>query len=113
MAQIATVRGPIDSAQLGTTLMHEHVFVLDTEVLQNYPDEWGAEEQRIADAVTRMNELKSRGVDTIVDLTVIGLGRYIRSIKRIAEQTRINIIVATVIYTYHNAPFYSQFPGSR
>ena len=67
MAQIATVRGPIDSAHLGPTLMHEHVFVLDTEVLQNYPEEWGAEEQRIADAVTRMNELKSRGVDTIVE----------------------------------------------
>jgi predicted metal-dependent phosphotriesterase family hydrolase len=25
MAQIQTVRGPIDSAQLGTSLMHEHV----------------------------------------------------------------------------------------
>ncbi len=111
MAQIATVRGPITSEQLGTTLMHEHVFVLDTEVLQNYPEEWGAEEQRIADAVARMNELKSRGVDTIVDLTVIGLGRYIPRIKRIAEQTKINIIVATGIYTYDNAPFYFHFRG--
>jgi len=111
MAQIATVRGPIDSAHLGTTLMHEHVFVLDTEVLQNYPEEWGAEELRIADAVTRMNELKSRGVDTIVDLTVIGLGRYIPRIKRIAEQTEINIIVATGIYTYDHAPFYFHFRG--
>ncbi|MGH9637305.1 MAG: phosphotriesterase-related protein, partial [Candidatus Angelobacter sp.] len=68
MAQVQTVRGPIDSSKLGTTLMHEHVFVLDTEILQNYPEEWGSEEQRVADAVTRLNELKSRGVDTIVDL---------------------------------------------
>ena len=30
MAQIQTVRGPIDSAKLGTTLMHEHVFILIT-----------------------------------------------------------------------------------
>jgi predicted metal-dependent phosphotriesterase family hydrolase len=50
MAQVQTVRGPIDSSQLGTTLMHEHVFVLDTEILQNYPEEWGSEEQRIADS---------------------------------------------------------------
>ena len=28
MAQVQTVRGPIDSSTLGTTLMHEHVFVL-------------------------------------------------------------------------------------
>src|SRR2546421_3732758 len=26
MAQVQTVRGPIESTQLGTTLMHEHVF---------------------------------------------------------------------------------------
>src|ERR1051325_242830 len=88
MAQVQTVRGPIDSSQLGTTLMHEHVFVLDTEILQNYPEEWGSEEKRIADAVTRLNELKAKGVDTIVDLTVIGLGRYLPRIKQIAQQTR-------------------------
>jgi len=75
MPKIQTVRGPIDSAQLGVTLMHEHVFVLDTEILQNYPEEWGDEEQRVAGAIDRLNELKSRGVDTIVDLTVTGLGR--------------------------------------
>jgi len=65
MAQIQTVRGPIDSAQLGTTLMHEHVFVLDKEISENYPENWGLEEKRVADAVSRLNELKSRGVDTI------------------------------------------------
>lgn len=111
MAQIQTVRGPVDSSQLGPTLMHEHVFVLDTEILQNYPEEWGAEEQRVADAIKRLNELKSTGVDTIVDLTVIGLGRYIPRIQAIAQKTQINIIVATGIYTYHNAPLYFHFRG--
>lgn len=111
MPSIQTVRGGIDSSQLGVTLMHEHVFVLDTEILQNYPEEWGDEEKRIADAIARLNELKSRGVDTIVDLTVIGLGRYIPRIQRIAQQTRINIIVATGVYTYHDAPLYFHFRG--
>ena len=60
MASIHTVRGPLDAAQLGITLMHEHVFVLSTEVLQNYPDIWGDEEQRIADAAARLNELGAR-----------------------------------------------------
>ncbi|HYX70325.1 MAG TPA: hypothetical protein VE825_14400 [Terriglobales bacterium] len=111
MATIHTVRGAIDSAGLGTTLMHEHVFVLDTEILQNYPADWGAEEQRIADAVTRLNQLKARGVDAIVDLTVVGLGRYIPRIQRIAEQTQIHIIVATGLYTYCDLPFYFHFRG--
>jgi phosphotriesterase-related protein len=111
MSQVQTVRGPIDSSQLGTTLMHEHVFVLDTEILQNYPEDWGKEEQRIAGAVARLNELQACGVSTIVDLTVIGLGRYIPRIQQIARQTPINIIVATGIYTYHEVPFYFYLRG--
>lgn len=111
MPKTETVRGPIDSAHLGTTLMHEHVFVLDTEIVQNYPEEWGDENKRVAGAITRLNELKARGVDTIVDLTVIGLGRYVPRIRQIAQQTKINIIVATGIYTYHDAPLYFHFRG--
>jgi phosphotriesterase-related protein len=111
VAKIQTVRGPIDSSRLGTTLMHEHVFVLNTEISQNYPEDWGEEGKRVADAVGRLNELKSRGVDAIVDLTVIGLGRYIPRILRIAEQTQIHIIVATGIYTYCDLPFYFHFRG--
>jgi len=39
MAQVASVRGSVDTAELGSTLMHEHVFVLSTEILQNYGGE--------------------------------------------------------------------------
>jgi phosphotriesterase-related protein len=111
MTQIQTVNGPIESKALGTTLMHEHVFVLDAELIQNYPEEWGDEDKRIADAVTRMNDLKATGVDTIVDLTVTGLGRYIPRIQRIASQTNLNIIVATGIYTYNELPHFFHYRG--
>ncbi len=111
MALVETVRGPISVDDLGTTLMHEHVFVLSTEVEQNYETEWGAEEARVDDAVARLNELFAHGVSTIVDLTVLGLGRYIPRIQRIAERTPINIIVATGIYTYNDPPLYFHFRG--
>src|SRR4029077_670249 len=111
MALVNTVRGSIDAAQLGVTLMHEHVFVLSTEVMQNFPEPWGDEEKRLAHAVARLNELKARGVDTIVDLTVIGLGRYIPRIQKIAAETELNIIVATGIYTYCDLPRYFQYRG--
>lgn len=55
--------------------MHEHVFIMTTEIAQNYPEAWGDEDKRVAGAIARLGELKARGVDTIVDLTVIGLGR--------------------------------------
>jgi phosphotriesterase-related protein len=37
MAEVETVRGPIGTASLGITLMHEHVFVLNEEIRRNYP----------------------------------------------------------------------------
>src|SRR6201997_524838 len=91
--------------------MHEHVFIMTTEIAQNYPEAWGDEEKRVADAIARLNELKARGVDTIVDLTVIGLGRYIPRIQRIAAATGLNIIVATGIYTYCDLPHYFDYRG--
>ena len=111
MAKVETARGSIESSQLGVTLMHEHVFVLSTEIMQNFPATWGDEETRVANAITRLNELKSRGVDSIVDLTVIGLGRYIPRIKRVAAATDLNIVVATGVYTYNDVPMYFHFQG--
>ena len=34
--------------------MHEHILVLDAEIVQNYPEDWGNDEKRIADAIVRM-----------------------------------------------------------
>ncbi len=111
MSTVNTVRGPIDPAELGVTLMHEHIFVLSTEIMQNYPETWGDEEQRVAEAVVRLNELSSHGIKSVVDLTVVGLGRYIPRIQKVAQQTPVNIIVATGIYTYNDIPFYFHFRG--
>ena len=91
--------------------MHEHVFVLSPEITDNYPEVWGDEAKREADAIARLDELKSRGVDSIVDLTVVGLGRYIPRIARIAAATDINIVVATGVYTYNDVPMYFHFSG--
>ena len=112
MSEVHTVRGPIDTADLGRTYMHEHVFVLTPDVQQNYPDEWGDEDARVADAVTKLSELAASGVRTIVDPTVIGLGRYIPRIQRVAEQVPdLNIIVATGCYIYENVPFFFHHRG--
>jgi phosphotriesterase-related protein len=115
MSQIHTVKGLIDTAQLGVTLMHEHIFVLSPEINQNYPETWGDEETRLASAIGRLRELKAKGVDTIVDLTVVGSGRHIPRIQRIAAEVDLNIIAATGMYTCSDLPQYLQFrkQGSR
>jgi phosphotriesterase-related protein len=110
MAVVQTVRGAVPPDALGTVLMHEHVFVLNEEIRQNYPGQWN-EEARVADAVTRLRALKERGVDTIVDPTVLGLGRDIRRVARINEHIDLNIVVATGLYTYNDVPFFFHFHG--
>jgi phosphotriesterase-related protein len=109
MTSVATARGEIDSADLGRTLMHEHVFVLTTDVQQNH-DEWD-EDARVKDAVEKLTALKSAGYDTIIDPTVIGLGRYVPRIEKVASQVDLNIVVATGVYTYDTVPFYFHFRG--
>jgi phosphotriesterase-related protein len=94
------------------TLMHEHIFVLSPEINQNYPEIWGDEESRVEEAVGRLRELKLGGVDTLVDMTVIGLGRYIPRIQRIAAQVELNIIVATGLVTFNELPPYFRFRKS-
>ena len=111
MPQVQTARGPVDTADLGPTLMHEHVFVLTPDVQQNYPQEWGSEEARIADAVSKLNEVAAMGVRTIVDPTVVGLGRYLPRIAKVAEQVDLNIVCATGLYTYDDVPFYFHHRG--
>ena len=106
-----TVRGPITTASLGATLMHEHAFVLSPEMMANYPEGWGDEDARIAAAAEKLNALKAIGVDTIVDPTVIGLGRYIPRIQRVAERTELQIVVATGVYTYNDVPMFFHFTG--
>jgi len=104
MAVVESVRGPVDLGSLGQTLMHEHVFVLSTEHVQNYGSDWWDEEARVADAIAKLNALYAKGIHTIVDPTVWGLGRYIPRIQRIAAATPVTIIVATGLYAYEELP---------
>ena len=112
MAQVETVRGPIDAADLGRTYMHEHIFVLTPEVQVNYPEEWGNDEERVTDAVAKLKAAAAQGTNTFVDPTVIGLGRYIPRIQAVAKQVpELNILVATGVYTQSQVPFFFHFRG--
>src|SRR5579875_3675425 len=107
---VDTMRGPVAAEELGRTLMHEHVFVLTADVQANYPSHFDPDLE-VPKAVEKLRELKAAGIDTIVDPTVVGLGRNIPQLQRVAEQVDINIVVATGIYTYDSAPFFFRYRG--
>jgi len=108
MASVETVRGPVELAELGPTLMHEHVFVLDPEPLENYGRVWGSaywdEETGVADAVAKLRRLREGGIRTLVDATALGLGRNIRRIQRVNAEVDLNIVVATGVYAFLELP---------
>jgi phosphotriesterase-related protein len=113
MPTVNTVRGPVDVDELGQTLMHEHIFVLSTEYLDNYgKGAWWDEEFRVADAITKLNAAAAKGVRTIVDPTVWGIGRYIPRIQRIAaEVPDLHIIAATGMYSFEELPHQYEYRG--
>lgn len=108
MPEVETVRGPVIDGDLGTTLMHEHVFILQPEALQNYGHAFGPaywnEQERLDDAVAKLSAVRDAGIYTIVDPTAIGLGRYIPRLQKLNEAVDLNIVVATGVYAFLELP---------
>ena len=108
MSTVETVRGPVDAGELGTTLPHEHILIMEPEALANYGTVYGPcywnEEVRVADAIAKLTRVREAGITTIVDPTTPGLGRYIPRIQRINESVDLNIVVATGLYAFLALP---------
>lgn len=112
---VETVKGAVAADALGQTLMHEHIFVRNFELEENWPAMRWDQPRWVSIAQERLRELESNGVSTVVDVTVIGLGRDIRLLKDVASGTNVNIVAATGIYTFNTLPSYfkSHGPGLR
>lgn len=103
MATVNSVAGPLDTADLGFTLMHEHIVVLSPGVAANFAI-WDRERE-IERAAEKVRGAMARGVKTIVDLTP-GDWRDIPFVQEVVRRTGMQVIVATGIY--HEVPRYFQ-----
>ncbi len=95
MTLVPTATTPVDTADLGFTLMHEHVLVLSPGVVDNFPV-WDREAELPA-AVERCRAAMARGVRTMVDLTP-GDWRDVPFVVEVARKSGMQIIVATGLY---------------
>ena len=109
--EVQTFGGPVDAGELGTTLIHEHVFVGHPELDLNFPHPEWDEPAAVKAAVDGLERLWELGVRTVVDLTVLGLGRDIARVARVAERTRVRIVASTGYYTADVLPAYFQTHG--
>lgn len=104
---VETMTGPISTADLGFTLMHEHIFGRSEGVAPNFPRVWD-EQAELEKALDTLTALKAKGVDTMVDLTVLGFGRDIPLVRPLVERSGLQVIAATGIYTFNELPGYFQ-----
>ncbi len=93
MTTINSVLGPLDTANLGFTLMHEHLIVASAGIPQNYTELLGASfMERIVNGLT---QAKEGGIDTVVDATTLDLGRDVTVLAEASRRTGVNIIACT------------------
>lgn len=97
MASIHSVLGPLDSSELGFTLMHEHILVANWSMRQAFED-WYVREEHVPRVVEELRSARERGVRSLVDLTAINLGRDIEVIREVAERAEVQVIAATGLY---------------
>ena len=103
MPAVETTGGPVDVEELGLTLIHEHFRTADEAARFQFPHlyddqaEWDA-------AISDANAVVSHGVKTVVEPSAMFLGRDAAFSKRIADESGLNVILATGIYTYDHLP---------
>lgn len=110
---VQTVTGACRPADLGLTLMHEHLII-------GWPG-WESDtaaapfDRREAKklCVDRMHELKALGVATLLDPCPIDLGRDVELAAEVAQASGVRIVCATGLYKEESgaAPYY-KFRGA-
>mgnify|MGYP000851911111 FL=1 len=95
-----TVLGKTDN--LGRTLMHEHL----TINLSKEKDDADANLNDDEAMIEELKALKAAGVDTICDVTNVGMGRDVSRMAMIAEKSGVNVLPSTGFY---KEPYFPEF----
>jgi phosphotriesterase-related protein len=113
MAQVQTVTGPVDADRLGTTLIHEHLRNSDEAVHIQWPSAVAVKEDPPYEVIAggdfeiAVREAKAAvdlGIKTIGEPTAMFLGRDVEFMRRVSEETGLQVIPCTGIYTYDHLP---------
>ena len=94
MATINSVLGPLDTADLGFTLPHEHLIDSSAGIRTSYP-ELELRDQALNMALESFNEAKAGGIDTVVEVSPMDLGRDVLLMKEVSERTGVQFICCT------------------
>lgn len=88
---VRTVLGDIDPSELGRTDCHEHLI----QVTRLLPGDALDDVDRSAEETAA---LRDAGMEALIDLTPIGLGRDPAAVRTIAERTGVHVVMATGVH---------------
>ena len=94
MPVLETVSGPLDAAELGLTLVHEHLRIGSELVRAQYPHLYDERAERER-AVAEVRRAMEHGVRTIVDPVAADFGRDVRLAQHVADETGIQLLIGT------------------
>lgn len=94
MPTVNSVLGPIETADLGFTLPHEHVVVSSAGIQHVYP-EFIERRAIIERGISDLKQAFVEGLRTIVDVTTFDLGRDVRVLEEVSRKSGVHIICAT------------------
>ena len=103
MPSVETVNGPVDVEDLGLTLIHEHFCSIDEATKFQFPHLYDDAEEWES-AISEARAVVGHGVKTVVDPGAMFLSRNAVFSKRVADESGLNVILATGVYTYDHLP---------
>lgn len=103
---VMTVRGLIRSSEMGMTLEHEHVLANFQPLEEREKQPWTYDQDEVVRVVLPyLHQVKKLGCRTFVDCTAVALGRDPRLLRRLSEETGLNILTVTGNYAAVDAHF--------
>lgn len=92
---LQSVTGFVAAADLGSTLVHEHVACASAGVMRSLAAFAGGLEGLASRAAEALTTARIAGVDTIVDATPFDLGRDVELLADVSRRSGVTIIAAT------------------
>jgi len=96
VGKIMTVTGPVDPAEMGLVLPHEHVMSTFGAESARYP--FYDREKLLGSVLTYLEQIKGYGCRTLVDCTATHFGRHPELLREISRRTGLHILTNTGYY---------------
>lgn len=97
--RVMTVDGPVDAADLGMTLVHEHLYAdlrpWDEQVAKPLPPDL---DEVVAVVLPHLQAIRRQGCRTLIDCTATTLGRDPLLIRRLSRASGLHMLTVTGAY---------------